>query len=221
MANGCRLIILGPPGAGKGTQARQIALKIGVKHVDCGQVVRGEVTNETEFGRKAKEYMVSGRLVPDELIIGIMHKCLGQEECADGFLLDGFPRTVVQAKALDEFLDGCGVHLDYIICLEITEETAVKRLSSRRYCPKCGRVYNLLTMPPKVPGQCECGGKLEQRPDDMPETILNRMKVYEKETAPLIDFYSDRDGYLEFDGNKPGEEVSDEIVRAIREGGNC
>jgi len=221
VATDCRLIILGPPGAGKGTQARLIAESLGVKHLDCGQVIRNEVSDETVFGKKAREHMVSGGLVPDELIIEMMLKRLSEQDCIGGFLLDGFPRTVKQARGLDGFLIDNGFRLDYIIYLGISEETAVSRLSARRYCPACGRVYNLQTMPPVVEGQCDCGGQLEQRPDDMPDTVLNRLRVYREETAPLIDYYSKSEGYMEFDGGKPGEEVTGDIVKSVLEGGRC
>ena len=222
MAASCKLIILGPPGAGKGTQARLIAHRLGILHIDCGQVIRGEVSGETEFGKQAKEHMLAGRLVPDELIINMMLKRLSEPGGPDGFLLDGFPRTVIQAEGLDKYLAGKGDGLDYIIYLGISEETVVGRLTSRRYCPACGAVFNILTAPPKVEGICDaCGGELKQRPDDLPETVIERLKVYDEETSPLRDYYRKSDGYLEFDGDKAGEEVTDKIIDAITAGGGC
>jgi len=222
MSRFCSLIIMGPPGAGKGTQARVISERLGVLHIDCGQVVRKEVASQTEFGLKAKEYMLAGRLVPDELIIGIMLKRLKVADCANGFLLDGFPRTVEQAKGLDNYLSAKDAKLDYIIFLGITERTAIQRLTSRRFCPSCGRVFNILTAPPKVEGVCDnCGREIEQRPDDKPETVIARLKVYELETAPLRNYYKDSEGYLEFDGDKPGEAVTEDVIDAINAGGRC
>ena len=222
MGRFCSLIIMGPPGAGKGTQARVIAERLGLLHIDCGQVVRNEVASQTDFGLKAKEYMLAGRLVPDELIIGIMLKRLELPDCAGGVLLDGFPRTVEQAKGLDNYLAGRNAKLDYIIYLGISESTAVKRLTSRRYCPSCGKVFNILTAPSKAEGVCDnCGGRIEQRPDDKPETVILRLKVYELETAPLREYYKNNDGYIEFDGDKPGEAVTEDIIDAINASGRC
>lgn len=219
---GCNLIILGPPGAGKGTQAKGVSEKLGIAHIDCGRVVRDEVSGKTEFGRKAEEYMDAGRLVPDELIIGMMLKRIGEPGCDGGYLLDGFPRTLQQARGLDEFLSGKGKRLDYILSLAIDEDTAVRRLSSRRYCPACGSVFNVLTAPPKMDGICDnCAGELVQRTDDKPETIIERLKVYEAETAPVKEYYRNAEGYMEFDSSGDPGVVMEEIVTAIREGGRC
>ena len=222
MGLGCNLIIMGPPGAGKGTQAELISHRFDVPHVDMGLLVRNEVKRETEFGLKAKEHMLAGRLVPDALIIAMITKRLESPDCAHGFLLDGFPRTVIQAKSLDDYFAVKGSKLDFIFDLYVDQETAVKRLSSRRYCPACGAIYNILTAPPKVDEICDnCGGKIEQRPDDKAETIIERWKVYDKETAPLRVYYKNFDGYTEIDGNKPGEVVSEEIIKAINAGSQC
>ena len=219
---GCNLIILGPPGAGKGTQARVVAERLGIRHIDCGRVVRDEVSAKTEFGSKAEEYMLAGKLVPDNLIIGMMLKRISEPDCGDGYLLDGFPRTLKQARGLDGFLVENSMRLDYIIYLGLDEEAAVKRLSSRRYCPKCGSVFNLLTAPPEAEGKCDgCGGELVQRDDDKPETIVERLKVYEAETAPLREHYGESGGYLAIDGGKDAEVVVNEIINSIREGGRC
>ena len=222
MANGCNLIILGPPGAGKGTQAKLIAQRLGVCHIDCGNVIRHEVTGQTEFGRKAKEHMLAGRLVPDDLVIDIMLKRLDSTDCGNGFLLDGFPRTVYQAEGLDKFLAGRDNRLDFMIYLDVSGDTAVRRLSSRRYCPVCGRTYNVVTAPPKLEGICDFDGeKLQTRPDDRPDTIIERIRVYEQETSPLRKYYGGNQGYMEFDGGKPGETVTEEIIDRIRVGGRC
>jgi adenylate kinase len=216
------LIILGPPGAGKGTQAKAIAGELGLCHIDCGNVIRHEVAEQTDFGRMAKEHMLAGRLVPDELVIDIMLKRLDAADCANGFLLDGFPRTVVQAEGLDAFLTWKKNRLDFMIYLDISPEIAVKRLSSRRYCPVCGRTYNVLFAPPKVEGICdEEGATLEIRPDDKPETVIERIRVYEKQTSPLRAYYGENPGYMEFDGGKPGETVTGEIVGKIKSEGGC
>jgi adenylate kinase len=213
---------MGPPGAGKGTQARVIAECLGLLHIDCGRLIRQEVADETELGGKAKEHMLAGRLVPDELIIGMMLKRLDAPDSAKGFLLDGFPRTLEQVEGLEKYLADKDERLDYVIYLGVSEETAVKRLSSRQYCPSCGMVFNLLTAPPEVEGVCDkCAGKLEQRGDDKPETVLERLDVYEEETAPLREYYEKADGYLEINGDKSSDEVSEEILAAIKTGGRC
>ncbi len=218
----CNLIILGAPGAGKGTQAQVVSKQLGVPHVDCGRVVRSEVAEKTEFGAKAEGYMVQGKLVPDDLMIGIVLKRLNRPDYKDGFLLDGFPRTLDQAVKLDEFLDDSASRLDYVISLGISEETAVRRLSSRRVCPVDGRVYNLLTAPPGNEDTCDvCQNKLVQRPDDMPGTIIERLKVYHEETAPLIEYYKSGDGFLDIDGGGETDVVSESIMSAIRERGRC
>jgi adenylate kinase len=219
---GCNLIILGPPGAGKGTQARVVAQRLGIPHIDCGRVVRDEVAAGSEFGLKAEEFMVAGRLVPDELIVGIMLKRLSEPDCSAGFVLDGFPRTIEQAKGLDDYLASSGGRLDYIVYVGLDEGTAVVRLGSRRYCPVCGRVFNVLSAPPEVEGKCDdCGGELVLRPDDRPETVIERLRVYEAETAPLVEHYRTAGGYLEMDGRKDAAEVTEQIIKAIHKGGRC
>ncbi len=216
------MIILGPPGAGKGTQSKAVAEKIGIAHVDCGHVIRDEVSGKTAFGSKAEEYIVSGKLVPDELIIGMILHRLSYPDCGSGYLLDGFPRTLEQARRLDEFLAGQRKNLDYVLSIELDEDAAVKRLSSRRYCQACGSVFNLLTVPPKEGGMCDnCGGKLMKRLDDKPDTIKERFKIYKAETEPVKEYYKDTVGYFEVDGNKASDVLTEEIVKAIREGGRC
>jgi adenylate kinase len=218
----CNLIILGPPGAGKGTQARVVAKSLGVPHVDCGRVLRDEAAAETEFGVKATEFVVKGKLVPDELIISIMLKRIRQPDCDVGFLLDGFPRTLGQAKGLDRQLEACGERLDNIISLSISEETTIERLSSRRYCPADGRVYNIFTAPPATDGECDdCGGDLIQRTDDEPDTIRERFRVYHRETEPLIEYYSSNEGFLDINGGLDADVVAVNIISAIRAGGRC
>lgn len=216
------MIILGPPGAGKGTQAKAVAEKIGIAHVDCGHVIRDEVSGKTDFGSKAEEYIVSGKLVPDELIIGMILHRLSYADCESGYLLDGFPRTLGQARRLDEFLADQEKNLDYVLSIELDEDAAVKRLSSRRYCPACGSVFNLLTVPPKEDGKCDnCGGKLMKRLDDKPGTIKERFRIYKIETEPVKEYYKDTVGFFEVDGNKASDTLTEEIVLAIREGGRC
>lgn len=216
------MIILGPPGAGKGTQAGAVANKLGIAHVDCGHVIRDEVSGKTDFGSKAEEYIVSGKLVPDELIIVMILHRLGYPDCESGYILDGFPRTLEQARELDEFLTEHGKNLDYVVSIELDEDAAVKRLSSRRYCPACGAVFNLLTVLPIEDGLCDkCGGKLMQRLDDKPGTIKERFKIYKAETEPVKEYYKGTIGYFEVDGGKPLDALTEEIVLAIKEGGHC
>jgi adenylate kinase len=218
----CILIILGPPGAGKGTQAKGISEELGIPHIDCGQTIRDEVSEKSEFGLKAKEIVSTGGLVPDELIIGVILKRISKSDCEEGFLLDGFPRTLEQARGLDAFLVARGTGLDYILSLVVDEDIAVRRLSARRYCPACGSIFNISTAPSKVEGVCDkCGGEIVQRPDDKPETIIERFWVYAEETAPLIEYYKAESGYREFDGGRDTGFVFNEIISVIREEGSC
>ncbi len=210
-----KVVLLGAPGAGKGTQAELLAEKFGVPHISTGDLLREEVRQGTELGRQAKGYMDRGELVPDELMIAMIKGCLGSGgRGRDGFILDGFPRTVAQAEALAEI-----VKLDRVIDLRLPEEEVVRRLSARRVCPRCGKVYNLVLSPPKREGLCdECGSPLVQREDDRPEVIRRRYRVYMEESAPVAEFYRRRGLLREVDGARPVEEVHRAVLAAI-EGG--
>ncbi|MCF0247311.1 MAG: adenylate kinase [Synergistes sp.] len=185
-----RIILLGAPGAGKGTQAESIKKKYPIAHISTGDILRANVKAGTELGKSAKEYMDAGKLVPDEVIIGMMEKRLSEKDCAEGFMLDGFPRTVGQAEALDKMLDKLGIALDAVVSLEIDDDTVVSRLTSRRVCRQCGEIYNTVLKPTAVEGKCDkCGGEVIQRDDDKESVIRNRLAVFHEQTSPLIDYY--------------------------------
>lgn len=187
------LILLGPPGAGKGTQAKMLMEKYSIPQISTGDILRGAVKAGTEMGKKAKEYMDAGGLVPDEVVIGIINDRLKEDDCADGYMLDGFPRTVPQAEALDDVLADMGSKIDHVISIEVADDELVKRLTGRRTCSKCGAGYHVMFDPPKEEGKCDkCGGDLIQRDDDNVETVTNRLKVYKESTQPLIDFYQNK-----------------------------
>ncbi|HKJ68005.1 MAG TPA: adenylate kinase [bacterium] len=185
-----RIILMGPPGVGKGTQAKKISTVYEIPQISTGDILREAIVNDTQLGRQAKQYMDAGRLVPDDLILDLMEDTLTGEKCKPGFILDGFPRTVPQAEGLDELLEKLNLTLDAVVVLEVEEDVIVNRLSNRRSCPECGAIYNLQTNPPEKDEQCDnCGTDLIQRSDDMPETIKNRLRVYREETEPVIQFY--------------------------------
>ena len=184
-----KLILLGAPGAGKGTQAEILKSKLGIPTVSTGNILRAAVKNATPVGLRAKEYMDAGRLVPDEVIIGVIQERLREPDCAGGYILDGVPRTIAQAEALE----AAGIRFDAVVALEIADEEIVRRMSGRRVCESCGASYHVVHVPPKVAGVCDvCGGKLVQRKDDMPETVMSRLEVYHNETEPLKGFYEAR-----------------------------
>lgn len=185
-----RAILIGPPGSGKGTQAEAIKAKYPVAHISTGDMLRENVRNATELGKKAKEFMDAGKLVSDDLIIAMMKDRLAQPDASKGFILDGFPRTTAQAEALTDLLKEMHIELDTVVLLEVSDETVVGRLTSRRVCAKCGAIYNTKVHPPKVDGKCDsCGGEVIQRDDDKESVIRNRLSVYHEQTSPLIDYY--------------------------------
>ena len=206
------LILLGAPGAGKGTQAEIICAKLNIPSISTGNILRAAVKDGTEMGLKAKSFMDAGALVPDEVIIGILKERLAQPDCANGFILDGVPRTIAQAAALEK----AGITFDDVISIEISDETIMERMSGRRVCESCGASYHVVAVPPKQEGVCDkCGGKLVQRKDDAPETVKARLEVYHKETEPLKDFYAQR-GLLKPVENQPSvEETSRAILHAL------
>jgi adenylate kinase len=208
-----KIIMLGAPGAGKGTQAKKIAEKYGIPHISTGDIFRANIKNETELGKKAKEYMDQGLLVPDELTCDLVTDRIGQDDCGKGFILDGFPRTIPQAEALTAALEKMGTSMDYAINVDVPDENIVSRMSGRRACLKCGATYHIVTIPPKTEGVCDnCGSELVQREDDKPETVQKRLTVYHDQTQPLIDYY-DKAGILRtVDGTKDLDDVFGEIV---------
>jgi adenylate kinase len=190
------LVLMGLPGAGKGTQAEKIVEKYGVPHISTGDMFRAAMKDETELGLKAKSFMDKGELVPDEVTIGIVNERLAKADCAEGFLLDGFPRTVAQAEALEDILAGLNRKIDYVINVEVDQGILMGRLTGRRICKSCGATYHLEFNPPSQEDKCDrCGGELYQRADDNAETVQNRLNVNVKQTAPLLAFYSEK-GYL-------------------------
>ena len=207
------LILLGAPGAGKGTQAEIICAKLNIPSISTGNILRAAVKEGTEMGLKAKSFMDAGALVPDEVIIGILKERLAQPDCANGFILDGVPRTIAQAESLEK----AGIKFDDVVSIEIADEAIMERMSGRRVCEHCGASYHLVAVPPKVPGVCDsCGGKLIQRHDDEPETVKHRLEVYHKETEPLKDFYAER-GLLRSVENQPSVEATTKaILNALR-----
>lgn len=203
-----KIIMLGAPGAGKGTQAKMIADKYGVPHVSPGDIFRANIKNGTELGMEAKKYMDQGLLVPDELTVHILLDRVAQDDCKNGYVLDGFPRTIPQAEVLDSELTKLGDHIDYAINVDVPDENIVKRMSGRRACLTCGATYHIEHVPPKKEGICDvCGSELVLRDDDKPETVKNRLNVYHEQTQPLIDFYTEKGVLKTVDGTVPMEEV--------------
>jgi adenylate kinase len=213
-----RAVLLGPPGAGKGTQAVKLVEKYGVPQISTGDIFRKNIKEGTELGKKAQEYMNAGELVPDELVVDLVKDRLMQEDCANGYLLDGFPRTIYQAEELDKFLAEQGQKLDAVINFEVGHDELITRLTGRRICKKCGASYHIVNIPPKKEGVCDkCGGELEQRKDDTVETAENRISVYRESTAPLIGYYEKTGALKNFNAERDHEIVFKEIVAEIGE----
>ncbi len=203
-----KVIMLGAPGAGKGTQAKKIAAKYHVPHISTGDIFRANIKNGTELGKKAKTYMDQGLLVPDELVVDLVVDRVNQEDCVDGYVLDGFPRTIPQAEALDKALADLGQKVDYAVNVEVPDENIVTRMGGRRACVGCGATYHLEYAPTKEEGICDaCGGDLILRDDDKPETVTKRLNVYHEQTQPLIDYYNQAGILKEVDGTVDIEEV--------------
>ena len=203
-----KVIMLGAPGAGKGTQAKKIAAKYHVPHISTGDIFRANIKNGTELGKKAKTYMDQGLLVPDELVVDLVVDRVNQEDCVDGYVLDGFPRTIPQAEALDKALTALGQKVDYAINVEVPDENIVTRMGGRRACVGCGATYHLEYAPTKKEGICDaCGRELILRDDDKPETVTKRLNVYHEQTQPLIDYYTQAGILKEVDGTVDIEEV--------------
>jgi adenylate kinase len=206
------LVFLGPPGAGKGTQAQRLCADVGWAHISTGDLLREAVAAKTELGLKAEEYMTSGGLVPDDLVVKLVQERLKRDDCASGFVLDGFPRTLAQG----EMLEASGVKLDMVLYFATDDDVVVDRLSGRRVCKQCNINYHVRNIPPKVEGVCDqCGQKLIQREDDKPETVKNRLEVYRQQTAPLIAFYTERGLLVETSGNlevEAGQQAIRELI---------
>lgn len=211
-----KIIMLGAPGAGKGTQAKQIADKYQIPHISTGDIFRANIKNGTELGKKAKEYMDQGALVPDELTCDLVMDRIGQEDCKNGFVLDGFPRTIPQARALDEALGKINEKMDFAIDVDVPDENIVNRMGGRRACLNCGATYHIVSIPTKVEGICDrCGSKVVLRDDDKPETVQKRLTVYHDQTQPLIDYYKEQGILKSVDGTKPMEDVFAAIVQIL------
>ena len=209
-----KIIMLGAPGAGKGTQAKKIAAKYGIPHISTGDIFRANIKNGTELGKKAKTYMDQGLLVPDELVVDLVVDRVNQDDCENGYVLDGFPRTIPQAEALTEALEKMGQKVDFAIDVNVPDENIVKRMGGRRACVTCGATYHMVYAPTKKEGICDtCGGELILRDDDKPETVQKRLNVYHDQTQPLIDYYTSQGILSKVDGTVD----IDDVFRAITE----
>jgi adenylate kinase len=214
-----RLVLVGPPGAGKGTQAEFIAAHLSVPKISTGDLFRANVGQGTALGIEAKKYMDSGQLVPDEVTINMVKDRLSEPDATDGFLLDGFPRNVPQAKVLDDMLKDLGVAIDIVLELVVDNDEVVRRLSGRRTCRGCGKIWHIEFDPTMLKDVCDrCGGMLFQRDDDKPETIQNRLAVYDEQTAPLVDFYAEQSKLVGIDATGPVEDVTERAIDAL---GSC
>ncbi|MDQ7094126.1 adenylate kinase [Desulfosporosinus sp. PR] len=211
-----KIILMGGPGAGKGTQAGPLVEKFHFPHISTGDMFRAAIKEGTALGLKAKSYMDAGGLVPDEVTIGIVAERLAQPDCAEGFLLDGFPRTLAQGNALSEILDRLGMKLDGVINIEVAEDVLIPRLTGRRVCRKCGASYHMVFNPPQQEGVCgQCGGELYQRSDDTVETAQNRLNVYNQQTEPLINFYQEKGLLKRINGDQPINQVFADILKVL------
>lgn len=211
-----KIIMLGAPGAGKGTQAKMIAEKYGIPHVSTGDIFRANIKEQTELGMEAKKYMDQGLLVPDELTVKILLDRVAKDDCKNGYVLDGFPRTIPQANVLKEALAKQNDKIDFAINVDVPDENIVRRMSGRRACVTCGATYHIEHVPPKTEGICDkCGSALILRDDDKPDTVLNRLKVYHNQTQPLIDFYNNEGILKEVDGTIDVKDVFDSIVKIL------
>lgn len=213
-----RIILLGPPGAGKGTQAARITEKYKIPHISTGDIFRQNVKDETELGKKAKEYMNKGQLVPDQLTIKLIEDRLKKEDCKNGYLLDGFPRTVFQAEEFDKYLEARNLSINHVLNINVEKEELLTRLIGRRVCRNCGATYHVLNMPPEKQGVCDlCGGELYQRVDDSAETVENRVEVYLAQTMPLVEYYKKHNVLNFIDGAKELDEVFGQILDVLGE----
>ena len=211
-----KIVMLGAPGAGKGTQAKKISEKYGIPHISTGDIFRANIKENTELGQKAKTYMDQGLLVPDELTVRILLDRVAKEDCKDGYVLDGFPRTIPQAEVLEDALNKLGDKIDYAVNVEVPDENIIRRMGGRRACLSCGATYHIEHVPPKKEGICDqCGQPLVLRDDDKPETVKNRLRVYQEQTQPLIDFYTERKVLRTVDGTQDMQDVFHAIVEIL------
>jgi adenylate kinase len=211
-----KLVFLGAPGSGKGTQAQRLARHLRIPHISTGDMLRTAVKNETEMGRKAAPIMASGGLVPDEVMIGIIEERLKGEDAAEGFVLDGFPRTVPQAEQLDQVMVGNGNGQLRVLHLSVPDDAIVDRIVARRSCPSCNAIYHLVSSPPEREGVCDaCGARLETRSDDTEEAVRRRLAAYHRQTVPVVEHYRAKEVLKEIDGNRPVEEVFEQIERSL------
>ena len=211
-----KIIMLGAPGAGKGTQAKRIAKKYNIPHISTGDIFRANIKEGTELGKKAKEYMDKGELVPDDITIGMLLDRIHKADCKDGFVLDGFPRTIPQAKSLTKALSELGEKIDYAVNIDVPDESIITRMSGRRACLSCGSTYHIKYSAPKKENICDnCGSELVIRDDDKPETVKKRLDVYHKQTQPLIDYYDSEKILASVDGTKDMEEVFLDIIAVL------
>ena len=211
-----KIIMLGAPGAGKGTQAKQIAEKYQIPHISTGDIFRANIKEGTELGKKAKTFMDQGALVPDELTVELVVDRIAKDDCKNGFVLDGFPRTIPQAEVLDKTLAGMGEKMDYAIDVDVPDENIVNRMGGRRACVNCGATYHIVNIPTKVEGICDkCGSETILRDDDKPETVQKRLSVYHEQTQPLIDYYKNQGILKSVDGTRPMSDVFASIVEIL------
>ncbi len=207
------IILMGLPGAGKGTQASEIVKKFPIPHISTGDMFRKAIKDETDLGKEAKSYMDRGELVPDEVTVGIVKERISEDDAKKGFLLDGFPRTIDQAEALNDIMSELGRNIDAVINIEVPEEELMNRLTGRRICEKCGTTYHLVFNPPKVDGICDIdGGKLYQREDDNPETVSNRLNVNVKQSKPILEYYNEKGVLKNIDGAKDIDDVTKDVI---------
>ena len=213
-----KIIMLGAPGAGKGTQAKMIAEKYSIPHISTGDIFRANIKNGTELGKKAKEYMDKGELVPDELTVDLVKDRLNQDDCKNGFMLDGFPRTVFQAEELDKIMEAKGLSISNVLNIDVAADKLIDRIAGRRVCKSCGATYNVNTKPTAKEGICDaCGGEVYQRADDNRETVENRINVYFSQTAPLIDYYEKSGVLAAIDGDQAMDSVFSDITKVLGE----
>ncbi|NAZ25393.1 MAG: adenylate kinase [Thermofilum sp.] len=207
-----KLVFIGPPGVGKGTYAKAVSEKFGIPHISTGDIFREEIKKGSELGKRVKEFLDKGLLVPDDIVIEVVKQRLSMDDCRKGFILDGFPRTLQQAEALEQF-----ARPEWAFLFQAREETILERLGGRRICPNCGAIYHIKYMPPKVPGICDkCGTPLIQRKDDTPEVIMERLKIYREQFTPIILFYKERGRLVEIDANEQADKVVPVVIERLR-----
>ena len=212
-----RLIMLGAPGAGKGTQAANLAKELNIPHISTGDIFRANIKNGTELGKKAKSYMDAGKLVPDELVCDLVADRIAKDDCKEGYILDGFPRTIPHAEALDKAVLALGTKIDYAVNIDVPDEAIITRMGGRRACLNCGATYHVQYNPPKKEGVCDtCGHPLVLRDDDKPETVQTRLNVYHEQTQPLIDYYDKKKILVTVDGTQSMDQVFSDILKAVR-----